>query len=110
MADLDTFAIQSIDTALTKTFTLRKTIQVGDVVLDEVGKFEHACGFQEEYMFEADGCGDIPADFALAGVGPTIAGLSGGITVVDGTGERQRVGAPNEWTASGEHAPDAALD
>jgi hypothetical protein len=110
MPALDTFGIQSISTALTRQFRLRKTVQTGDVVLTSVGAFNHLCAYNEEYMFDGEGSGDLPADFALAGAGPTISGLSGGITVIDSTGERQRTGQPNDWTASGEHAPDAALD
>ena len=110
MATIDAFGIQSISTALTRQFRLRKTVQTSDVVMTSVGAFHHGCAYQEEYMFEGEGSGDLPSDFALASVGPTISGLSGGITIVDSTGERQRTGQPNDWTASGEHAPDAALD
>jgi hypothetical protein len=110
MATIDAFGIQSINTALTRQFRLRKSVQTGDPVLTNVGAFHHQCAFNEEFMFEAEGSGDLPADFALASAGPTISGLSGGITIVDSVDERQTVGNPNEWSASGEHAPDAGLD
>jgi len=107
MADLDDFGIVSIDTAFTRKFSLRNTLQETPVVLDETGEFAHAFAFNEEYMFDAEGAGDLPADFALAGVGPTIAGLTGGVTLIDKAGESQKVGEANGWTGSGEHAPQA---
>lgn len=110
MADLDTFGIQSISTALVRQFRRRTTLQTGDVVLTSVGAFNHACAYNEEHFFEAEGNGDLPADFAIASAGPTISGLSGGISIVDSASERQRTGQPNDWSASGEYAPDAALD
>lgn len=103
---LDDYGITSIDTALTRSFKVRRQLSEGEVVVDEVGAFEHACAYNEEVMFEATGFGDLPADFALAGTGPTISGLSGGVSLVKNTGLRQRTGQPNEWTADGEHAPD----
>lgn len=107
MADLDDFGIASISTALTSQFTLRNTLQESEVILDEDGLFHHACAYGEEWMFEAEGAGDIPADFALAGSGMTIVGVTGGVTVVDSSGERQQTGQANRWTGSGEIAPDA---
>lgn len=106
MAALDDFGIVSIDTALTRQFKLTRSLSLGDVVLTEAGLFNHACAYNEEVMFEAEGSGDLPSDFGLAGAGPTVSGLSGGVSLVDSTGESQTTGNPNEWTASGEHAPD----
>lgn len=107
MADLDDFGIVSIDTAFTSQFTLKNTLQETPPVLTEGGEFSAAWAFKEEYMFDAQGAGDLPADFALAGAGPTIAGLTGGVTLIDKAGEGQKVGEANGWTASGEHAPSA---
>lgn len=107
MATIDSFGIVSIDTALTRQFKLRYQLTKGDVVLDEDGEFAHACAYNEEVFFEAEGSGDLPADFGLAGGGPTIVGISGGVSLVDTTDERQRSGQPNEWSASGEHAASA---
>jgi hypothetical protein len=107
MADLDDFGIVSIDTALTSQFKLTRSLSQGDVVLTEAGLFHHACAFNEEVMFEAEGYGDLPSDFGLASAGPTVSGLSGGVSLVDTAGQSQRTGNPNEWSASGEHAPDA---
>lgn len=107
MADLDDFGITSIETAFTRQFRMQNTLQETPVVLTEVGEFAAAWGFNEEWMFEAEGAGDLPADFALAGVGPTIAGLTGGVTLIDKAGESQKVGEANGWKASGEHAPAA---
>lgn len=107
MAALDDFGIVSIDTALTAQFNLKNTLQETPPVLDEGGEFSNAWAFKEEYMFEAQGAGDLPADFALAGAGPTIAGLTGGVTLIDKAGEGQKVGEANGWTAGGEHAPQA---
>ena len=106
MADLDDFGIVSISTALTRQFKLTQSLSQGDVVLTEVGLFHHACAYNEEVMFEAEGYGDLPNDFGLAGAGPTVAGLSGGVSLIDSAGKSQRTGNPNEWTAGGEHAPD----
>lgn len=108
MASLSDFGIASIDTALTRRFKLRHQLQTGEVVLDEVGAFHHQCAYNEEVMFEAEGAGDLPSDFALAGGGPTIAGVTGGVTLVDSTGRRQRTGQANEWSAGGEHAAGAS--
>lgn len=107
MADLDDFGISSIDTAFTRQFNLKNTLQETPPVLTEVGEFSAAWAFNEEYMFDAEGAGHLPADFALAGAGPTIAGLTGGVTLIDKAGEGQKVGEANGWTASGEHAPAA---
>lgn len=110
MATIDAFGIQSISTALVSQFRLRKTVQTGDVVLTSVGAFHHGCAYNEEFMFDGEGSGDLPSDFALASAGPTISGLTGGITVIASANESQSTGSPNSWTAGGEHAPDAALD
>ncbi len=110
MADLDTFGIQSVSTALVRQFRRRTTTQQGDVVLTSVGVFNHACTYNRENFFEAEGSGDLPADFAIASAGPTISGLTGGISIVDSVSERQRTGQANDWTAGGEYAEDAALD
>ncbi len=107
MADLDDFGIVSIDTAFTRQFSLRNSVQATPVVLDETGEFAHGFTFKEEWMFDAEGAGDLPADFALAGVGPTIAGLTGGVTLIDKAGESQKVGEAAGWKGSGEHAPAA---
>lgn len=107
MADLDSFGIVSISTALTKKFTVKNSLQETPVVLTSAGAFSTAFAFGEEFMFDAEGAGDIPADFALAGAGPTIAGLTGGVSLIDKAGESQSVGNANGWTASGEHAPAA---
>lgn len=104
MADLDDFGVSSIDTALTRQFKLTHSLTKGDVVLTEVGLFHHACAYNEEVMFEGEGFGDLPADFGLAGAGPTITGLSGGVSLVDSIGRAMRTGNPNEWSGSGEHA------
>lgn len=105
MADLDDFGIASISTALVSKFTTKNSLQETDVVLTTVGAFSTAFAYNEEWMFDAEGAGDLPADFALAGVGPTVAGLTGGIQLIDKAGESQSVGSANGWTASGEHAP-----
>lgn len=107
MADLTDFGIVSIDTSLTRQFRLQKQLQETDAVLESDGSFETAFGYGAEYLFEAEGAGDLPADFALAGVGPEIDGLTGGVQVIDRTGESQSVGSANGWTAGGEYAPDA---
>lgn len=107
MATIDSFSIVSIATALTTQFKLRHQLTEGDVVLDEDGVFAHACAYNEEVFFEAEGAGDLPADFGLASGGPTIVGVSGGVSLIDSGDERQRSGQPNEWSASGEHAPSA---
>jgi len=107
MPSLDDFGIVSIDTAFTRQFALRNTLQETPVVLDETGEFAHAFAFKEEYMFDAEGAGDLPADFALASTGPAIAGLTGGVSVIDKAGEGQKVGDAAGWKASGEHAPAA---
>lgn len=107
MADLDDFGIASIETAFTEEFKLTNSVQSTPAVLTEVGEFSKRWAFGEEYMFEAKGAGDLPADFALAGVGPAIAGLTGGVTIIDKAGEGQKVGEANGWTGSGEHAPQA---
>lgn len=107
MADLDDFGIVSIETALTSKFTLKNKLQGTPAVLTEGGEFAHKFAWGEEYMFDAEGAGDLPADFALAGAGPTIAGLTGGVTLIDQAGEGQKLGDANGWTGSGEHAPQA---
>lgn len=104
---LSDFGIVSISTALTRNFKKRKTVEVPDPVLNEDGEFHQNATYGADFAFEADGSGDLPADFALAGDGPTIAGLSGGATVVLRIGESQAIGRHNDWSASGEHAPSA---
>lgn len=107
MAALDDFGIDSIDTALTSEFKVIRSLSESDVVTTEAGLFSHACAYNEEVMFEASGYGSLPTDFALAGVGPTVSGLTGGVSLIDSTSLRQRVGQPDEWSATGEHAADA---
>jgi|GEM_PF-2667890 len=108
MATLDSFGIASIDTALTQKFTMTNSVQTGDVVLDEAGLFEHKCAYGEEWMFNVDFSGDLPTDFALASSGPTIVGLTGGVTLIDKVSRSQSSGSANSGSASGEHAPNAA--
>jgi hypothetical protein len=107
MADLDDFGIASISTALVSKFTTKNTLQETEPVLTSVGAFSTGFAYGEEWMFDSEGAGDLPADFALAGVGPTVSGLTGGVQLIDKAGESQSVGSANGWTASGEHAPDA---
>ena len=76
-------------------------------MLTEDGLFHHGCTYNEEYFFDGEGAGDLPVDFAVASAGPAIAGLAGGVSIVDRAGKRQRVGQSNEWSGSGEHAPNA---
>jgi hypothetical protein len=108
MPALSDFGIVSIATALTKNFKLRKTVEIADPVLSIEGEFVQNATYGPDYTFEADGSGDLPADFALADTGPTITGLSGGISLVLAASESQAVGRHNEWRASGEHAPAAS--
>lgn len=106
MASLSDFGIASISTALTKRFKLRKMVEVPEPVLDEAGLFEQNATYGVEFGIEAEGSGDLPADFAVATDGPTtIAGISGGTTVINQVGESQAIGRHNEWTASGQNAP-----
>lgn len=108
MPSLTDFGIVSIATALTKRFKLRVMTEVPEPVLDEGGEFNTNSTYGVDYEFEADGSGDLPADFALADTGPTIAGITGGVTVVLRAGESQALGRHNEWNGSGEHAPSAS--
>lgn len=105
MPDLDDFGITSIETAFTEEFKLADSVQTTPAVLTEVGQFSKRWAFGEEYLFEAKGAGDLPADFALGEGGPAIAGLTGGVIIIDKAGEGQKVGEANGWTGSGEHAP-----
>lgn len=108
MPSLSDFGIVSVDTALVKNFKLRKSVEMPEPVLTSAGLFNKAGTYGGDFVFEADGSGDLPADFDLAGGGPSgnISGLSGGTTVVLNVGERQGIGRHNEWSANGEHAPD----
>jgi hypothetical protein len=108
MPELDDFGIVSIDTALTRRFKLRAMVEVPEPVLDEVGEFHQNAAYGKDFVFEAEGSGDLPADFAIGGNGTDIDGLSGGVTVVLRGGEKQTLGRHNDWSASGEHAPNAA--
>lgn len=105
---LSDFGVVSISTALTRNFKLRKQVEVPEPVLTSVGAFHQNSTYGPDYLFEADGAGDLPADFALADAGPTISGLSGGVSVVLRVGEGQALGRHNTWSASGEHAPGAS--
>lgn len=107
MSDLDDFGVSSITTAFVEKFTMKNELQETDVVRTSVGLFSTSFAYGEEWMFDSEGAGDIPADFALAGVGPAIAGLTGGVTLIDKAGASQSVGSANGWTAGGEHAPAA---
>lgn len=105
---LSDFGVVSISTALTRDFKLRKQVEVPEPVLTSVGAFHRNETYGVDYTFEANGAGDLPADFALADDGPAISGLSGGVSVVLRVGEGQALGRHNGWTASGEHAPGAS--
>lgn len=106
MPSLSDFGIVSIATALTRRFKLRKEVTMAEPALTSAGLFSKAGTYGGDYVFEAEGNGDLPADFAVAGAGANITGLSGGTTLVLSAGEKQGVGRHNEWSASGEHAPD----
>lgn len=108
MAALSDFGIVSINTALTKKLTIRHQLEEADVVMTEAGEFHHACTHDCHYTFDAEGSGDFPVDFDIATAGPTIAGLSGGVQIVDKIQMSQKAGSPNEWSASGELAPLAS--
>lgn len=108
MPEIDDFGVVSINTALTRRFKLRAQVAVPAPVLTSVGAFSQNATYGKDFEFDADGAGDLPADFALAGDGPTIAGITGGVTVVFKTAEKQALGQHNDWSAGGEHAPSAA--
>lgn len=108
MADLTDFGIVSIDTALTKQFRRKRSAQVSGPVLTSGGGFHAARAYGIEDEIQASGDGDLPADFALGGAGPTIAGLTGGVTLVEQVDERQNNEGYNEWESRASHAPSAA--
>ncbi|MFK5920913.1 MAG: hypothetical protein QM496_01935 [Verrucomicrobiota bacterium] len=108
MPAITSFGIVSIGTALTEEFRLKKSVDVSTPTLTSVGGFHAATAYGEIYEFSASGKGDVPADFALGGGGPTIAGLTGGVTLIESTDEDQSNTGRNGWSASGTHAAGAA--
>ncbi len=107
---LSDYGIVSISTASTASLSLRKKVEAGTPHLDLVGKFVGNIAKKLLWEIRAEGTGDLPADFALAGSGPAeIAGISGGVTVIESVEETQtNDGEPNKWTASGVNAPNAS--
>ncbi len=103
------YGIVSIDTATTAKFSLRKKVEAGTPHLNLVGEFVGNVAKKLLWMISAEGTGDLPADFAVAGNGPeTITGISGGVTLIESSEETQtNDGEPNKWSASGVNAPSA---
>ncbi len=108
---LEVFGIGAIETAEVEEFRLAKELGVvGSPVLDSDGTFlrNNAAGVQ--WPFTVRGKGDLPADFVEGSAGPTIDGLTGGVTLVEEAEENQNMGEESSWSASGLHAPNATAD
>jgi len=101
------FAIAAMATAKTTNFRLKHMVEIGTVVLDELGAFSTNETFGEMWEFSAEGAGALPADGTIGGVGPTIGYITGGISLVDSTDENQSVGEEQTWEFSGVNAPGA---
>lgn len=103
---LSDYGIVSIDTPFTMKFSKRKKVEPGTPVLTHLGAFSTNVAKKLHWLFNAEGSGDPPADFALAGAGPTVDGITGGKTIVETVEESQtNDGEPNKWSASAVHAP-----
>ncbi|MHA1544625.1 MAG: hypothetical protein ACTSU8_05770 [Alphaproteobacteria bacterium] len=101
------FGIKAMATAKTTNFRLKKSVEVGSVVLDEGGLFSSNVTYGEMWEFSAEGSGDLPADGTIGGSGPTIGYVTGGISLIDSTDENQSVGEEQAWEFSGVNAAGA---
>lgn len=104
---LGDFAITSISTARTTQVRLKHMVEVGEVTLDEDGEAVENVTYGELWEFSIDGTGDLPADGAIGGAGPSIAYVTGGISLVESTDENEEVGRSSTWSFSGVNAPNA---
>lgn len=102
------YGIVSTTVASTAKLSKRKKVEAGTPHLSLVGAFVGNVAKKLLWMISAEGTGDLPADFAVAEVGPAITGITGGITLMESSEETQtNDGEPNKWTASGVNAPSA---
>lgn len=102
------YGIVSISVATTAKFSKRKKVEAGTPHLNLDGTFGGNVAKKLLWMLSAEGTGDLPADFAIGGTPPTVAGITGGITLIEQSEETQtNDGEPNKWSASGVNAPSA---
>ena len=105
---LEDYGITSVSTALVSKLTRRKKVEPGTPVLTSEGAFHTNVAKNPIFEIEAEGFGDLPGDFALGSGGPTVVGISGGITIIEEAEESQAaLGDPNKWTAKAVNAPSA---
>ncbi|HRQ87680.1 MAG TPA: hypothetical protein PLA50_02715 [Bacteroidia bacterium] len=105
---LEDYGIVSISTALVTKFTKRKKVEPGTPVLTSIGAFVQNIAKKLMWEISAEGVGDLPADFTVAGDGPSVSGISGGVTIVEEAEESQTSdGEPSKWSAKAVTAPSA---
>lgn len=103
------YGITSIATATTSKLTKRKKVEPGTPRRHLNGTFAGNVTKKLHWLINAEGTGPLPADFALAGGGPEVVGISGGVTIVEQVEETQtNDGEPSKWTASAVNAPGAS--
>lgn len=105
---LSDYGIVSISTPSTAKYSKRKKVEPGTPHLNLVGQFVGNVAKKLHWLINAEGTGDHPADFALAGAGPTDAALTGKTIIESVEKSQTNDGEPNKWTASGVHAPNAS--
>ncbi len=104
---LSDYGIVSIDTPSTAKYTKRKKVEPGTPHLNLVGQFVGNVAKKLHWLINAEGTGELPADFAAGGAGPADEGLTGK-TIIETAEETQtNDGEPSKWTASGVNAPGA---
>jgi len=77
-------------------------------VTESNGAFHAAEAYDPTHNFSAKGMGDIPVAYALAGAGPAIAGITGGVSIITDLEEGNKNDGHNNWGMSGSHFPGAS--
>lgn len=102
------YGIVSITVPTTAKFSKRKKVEAGTPHLNLDGTFAGNVAKKLLWLVNAEGTGDLPADFTIGGTPPTVTGFTGGVLLFENTEETQtNDGEPNKWTASGTYAPSA---
>lgn len=106
--NFDAVGLQSVDETLAQSFDIEKSVESA-IVQDQLGAFNTGKTFDPTFDFTLAGSGDIPAALVIASDGDlTIAGISGGITILTRVKEGNKNVDFNNWEVSGKNFPGAS--
>lgn len=105
--NFDAVGLQSVDETLAQSFDIEKSVESA-IVQDQLGAFNTGKTFDPVFDFTLSGSGDIPAALVIASNGSlTIAGVTGGVTILTRVRETNKNVDWNSWETSGKNFPNA---